>query len=35
MKICKRFIELNNGSIWAKSNANQGSTFYFSLPFIN
>ncbi len=30
--ICKDFIELNQGSIWAESQPGRGSTFYFRLP---
>lgn len=30
--ICKEFIDKLNGKIWAESEENNGSTFYFSLP---
>jgi signal transduction histidine kinase len=30
--LCKAFIEKHGGKIWVESIANQGSTFYFSLP---
>ena len=33
LQICKEFIELNHGQIWASSEFGSGSTFYFSLPF--
>jgi signal transduction histidine kinase len=32
LKICKDFIELNNGSIRMESKENEGSTFYVSIP---
>lgn len=32
LQICKEFIELNGGQIWAKSEFGKGSTFFFSLP---
>ncbi len=31
LQICKEFVELNEGQIWAKSEPGKGSTFYFSL----
>jgi signal transduction histidine kinase len=31
--LCKEFVEKHNGRIWCESQENQGSTFYFSLPF--
>jgi PAS domain S-box-containing protein len=30
--LCKEFIEKNGGKIWVESIAEQGSTFYFTLP---
>jgi len=30
--LCKEFIEMNNGRIWATSTKGKGSTFYFTLP---
>lgn len=32
LAVCKRIIERYNGSIWVESAANQGSTFFFTLP---
>lgn len=32
LAISKHIIEVHNGDIWAESELNQGSTFYFSLP---
>jgi signal transduction histidine kinase len=32
--ICKEYIEKHNGSIWAESSDNEGSTFYFTLPSV-
>jgi signal transduction histidine kinase len=33
--LCKEFIERNNGQIWLRSKENEGTTFYFSLPYIS
>ncbi|MBN1598413.1 MAG: PAS domain S-box protein [Bacteroidales bacterium] len=30
--LCKEFVEMNKGSIWAESKVGKGSVFYFSLP---
>jgi PAS domain S-box-containing protein len=30
--LCKEFVEMHRGKIWAESNENTGSTFYFTLP---
>ncbi|WP_309400766.1 PAS domain S-box protein [Cerasicoccus maritimus] len=32
LAICRRIVELWDGKIWAESNLNEGSTFYFTLP---
>lgn len=32
LKLCKEFIEKNNGQIWVESHEQTGSTFYISLP---
>lgn len=32
LKMCKEFIELNNGEIWVESNEGSGSRFYISVP---
>ena len=32
LKLCKEFIEKNNGEIWVKSSEKKGSTFFISLP---
>lgn len=32
LKLCKDFVELNGGKIWAKSNKDSGTHFYFTVP---
>ena len=32
LKLCKSFVERNNGKLWFDSRQGEGSTFYFSLP---
>ena len=31
--LCKEFVDMHNGRIWAGSKPGEGSTFYFTLPF--
>lgn len=31
LSLCKDFVEMNNGKIWAESEENKGTTFYFTL----
>jgi signal transduction histidine kinase/CheY-like chemotaxis protein len=35
LPICKEIVEHHNGHIWLESELGKGSTFFFSLPFIN
>jgi len=32
LKLCKEFVEKNNGAIWVESTKEKGSSFFFSLP---
>jgi len=34
LAICKGLVELWNGTIWAESEVGRGSSFYFTMPFI-
>ena len=33
LSICKRIVELHGGTIWLDSKENEGTTFYFTIPF--
>lgn len=35
LQICKEFVEKNNGMIWAESETDKGSSFWFTLPKSN
>ena len=32
LAVCKKIVDLSNGTIWMKSKVGEGTTFYFSLP---
>lgn len=34
LMLCKEFVEANGGLIWLKSNPENGTTIYFTLPMI-
>lgn len=33
LALCKEFVDLHQGKIWAESTLNEGSTFYLEIPF--
>jgi two-component system sensor histidine kinase/response regulator len=35
LKLCKEFIEKNNGELWVESVEQKGTSFYISLPEAN
>ncbi len=35
LSLCKEFVEKHGGKIWAESEVNRGSSFYFTLPMKN
>jgi signal transduction histidine kinase len=32
--LCKEFVEMHRGKIWAEANKNEGTTFYFTIPIV-